>query len=134
VIVYATPADLTNFTDAQHGDETKPLLRKASVLVRRACRNDRYDAAPNGTPSDADLKTAMVEATCAQVEVWLAGGYDVIAGPGGQAPRATSIGVDGGTVSYDSYLTNEARAEAMTSLHDDALAILRDAGLASPRV
>lgn len=133
MLLYATGEDLTNWLgeDPDTDASIDPMLRKASILVGRACRNDLYDVDNAGKPSDPDLVEAMRDAVCTQVEQWVAAGYDVIAGPGGQAPRKTTVAVDGASYSTDAYLTNAARDEAMGALNADAIAILRNAGLAS---
>ena len=132
-LIYADAADLQTWTGAPPDDAAKAtaLLRRASFLVGRAIRNDLYDVTPSGMPADPDLADAVRDATCAQVEVWLAGGLDVIAGPGGQPALPTVSAIDGAQVSFDAYLTAAARTGALTQLDDVALHILRAAGLAS---
>ncbi len=131
MLLYATEDDLGNWIGEEPEADPKPLIRKASILVGNACRNDLYDVDNAGKPSDPDLVEAMRDAVCAQVEQWVKAGYDVIAGPGGQASRKTTVAVDGASYSTDAYLTATARDQAMTTLNADALVILRNAGLAS---
>lgn len=132
-LIYATAADLQTWTGAPPDDPAKAtaLLRRASFLVGRAIRNDLYDVTPSGIPADPDLSDAVRDATCAQVEVWLEGGLNVIAGPGGQPALPTVSAIDGAQVSFDAYLTAAARTGALTQLDDVALHILRAAGLAT---
>lgn len=134
MIVYADADDLTVWLGEAPDGEIIPLLRKASLLVGRACRNDLYDTTPAGLPADDDLRDAMRDATCSQVEVWLAGGYDPIAGPGGQDPRPTSTQIDGAQVAFDASQSYWDRNRAMTRLAADAGEILRQAGLATAHV
>lgn len=132
-LTYATVADLITWIGCDVDDEIKSaaLLRRASILVGRATRNDRYEVNPAGEPTDPDIAAAFRDATAAQVEVWLASDLDVIAGPGGQEALPTVTAIDGAQVSFDAYLTNASRTKALTALDDTALAILREAGLAS---
>ena len=135
MILYATEEQLTSWIGSEPDvDSTAPYLRAASVLVHRAVRNDIYDTAPNGTPSDPDLAEAVTEATCAQAEVWIAMGVNPVAGAGGQEARPTVSAIDGASVSFDTYLTAQAFAEAVENLAPAALSILRAAGLASAAV
>lgn len=131
MLLYANLGDITAWLGEDPDTDVAPLLRKASLLVARACRNDLYDTDSAGKPADDDLVDAMRDAVCAQVDKWLAAGYDVIAGPGGQPARKTTVAVDGASYSTDAYLTNNARDAAMTNLCDDSLTILRNAGLAT---
>lgn len=132
-LVYATTAELESWTGVTPDNPARAtaLLRRASILVQRAIRNDLYDTEPSGVPSDPDLAEAVRDATCAQTEVWLASDLDVIAGPGGQPALPTVSAIDGAQVSFDAYLTATARTGALTQLDNVALHILRAAGLAS---
>lgn len=134
--VYATAPDLTAFMGSQPDSDVDvtPMLRKASLLVTTACRLDCYDVTPTGIPSDEDLAEAMRDAVCAQVELWVAAGYNPVAGAGGQDPRVTVSAVDGASVSFDTYLTAPARINEINQLCPDSLRILRNAGLASSAV
>lgn len=134
MILYATEDDVTNWLDETPEASLGPLIRQASIWVGRACRNDLYDVNPNGTPKDDDLAEAMRDAVCAQVEVWIASDVNPTAGAAGVVAVKTETTVDGATWKYDATAIGQAaaaRAEAATCLSESALAILRNAGLAS---
>lgn len=135
MIVYATTEQLSDWMDdSQEEASVKPLLRKASGLVRKAIRNDLYDTLPSGLPEDDDLTEALREATCAQVEVWLAAGITSVAGTAGVEPEVVSSSIDGASLSFDVASRVAARQEIAGCLSVDALDILRAAGLASAAV
>lgn len=141
MIVYATKTDLIGWLgETPDHDDTylTRLLRHASMLVGRACRSDLYDADPNGLPEDPDLLEAMVEATCAQTETWLAAGVDPT--DGGISNAVTAVAtteIDDARVTYDpSDVISAAKAarRTTTSLCLTAYEILRSAGLATAHV
>ncbi|MDF3280482.1 hypothetical protein [Gordonia sp. N1V] len=131
--VYANATELAAFMESEDVlDTVGPLLRKASLLVTSACRLDCFDVTPTGIPTDDDLAEAMRDATCAQVERWLAAGVDPFAG-GAQTGVVASSSVDGASVSFTAPTIADNTALADT-LCDDARRILRNAGLASSAV
>jgi hypothetical protein len=135
-IVYATDDALTDWIGVtpDTSQDVPTLLRQASILVGRACRNDLYDVDSSGKPSDPDLVEAMRDATCAQVEAWLAVGVDPVAGVGGLTAVKTETTVDGATVKYDTVAVAaaaQAKVASVDTLNPTALAILRSVGLAS---
>lgn len=130
--IYATAAELTTFIGAQPEGNITAMLRKASLLVTSACRLDCYDTTPIGIPADDDLAEAMRDATCAQVERWIAADVDPLSGAK-QAGVVASSGVDGASVSFAAPTAADLGVLADT-LCLDALHILRNAGLATSAV
>ena len=115
------------------------LLATASRLVRRATMLARYPVTDDGLPRDADLADALRDATCAQVVAWAATSVDP--GTGGYQPAPAAVQsrrIGSAALTYDtsaaaSVTALNARAAAATSLVDDALQILADAGLTGHR-
>lgn len=134
MIVYATEADLSQWTGLPQSEDNTVALRKASALVTRMCRLDLYVTQPDGRPRDDDLREAMRDATCAQVETWTANDIDPAQGLAGEQPSVTASSIDGGSVSFDTSTATAARAALITGLCDEALDILRDAGLGTATV
>lgn len=137
MLVYATAAELATWMDADAPDNATALLRQASILVGRACRNDLYDVDGSGKPSDPDLVEAMRDAVCAQAEYWVVAKVNPIAGAGGVVGVITEVTLDGATRKADTTAAVAAATEAVTSttiLGSVALSILRNAGLASSYV
>lgn len=135
-LAYADTDDLAQYTGEVAPAGAARLLREAAALVRFATRNDLYDVQPSGLPSDDDLREAMRDATCAQVEYWIAAGIDPVGGDiTAPAPiRATEV--DGAKVEYDtagqaSVSAMAAKTAAVRSLSQGAYLILRNVGLAN---
>lgn len=139
MLLYATGEDLTNWLgeDPDTDANIDSMLRKASLLVGRACRNDLYDLYDvdnAGKPRDTDLVEAMRDAVCAQVEYWVLAGVNPTAGASGVGRVKVETTVDGATVKYDTTGVVAAAQSAVSSIDDltsEAIAILRNAGLAS---
>lgn len=134
MLLYATEADLGTWIGEEPETDPKPLIRKASILVGNACRNDLYDVDNAGKPRDPDLVEAMRDAVCSQVEYWIVAGINPTAGAGGVGLVKVEKTVDGATVKYDTTGVVAAVQSAVASLNSltgDAIAILRNAGLAS---
>lgn len=134
MLLYATTADVTAWIGEDPDVDPTGMIRKASILVGQACRNDLYDVDGAGKPSDPDLVEAMRDAVCAQVDYWVAAGVNPAQGSAGLGRVKTEMTVDGATVKYDTTGVVAAAQEAaasIDSLNGDALAILRNAGLAS---
>lgn len=135
-LAYASEADLTTYTGEPAPAGAARLLREAAALVRFATRNDLYDVQPSGLPSDDDLREAMRDATCAQVEYWTLAGLDPIGGDITAAAPIRATEVDAAKVEYDtagqaSVAAMTAKAAAVRSLCQQAYQILRNVGLAS---
>ncbi|WP_127572774.1 hypothetical protein [Georgenia faecalis] len=128
---YATPADLAT------GDwlEDTPanaarLLRAASTLVANATRTAVYDVDTDGMPTGRAAE-AMRDATCAQAATWVALGIDPAKGRADDGSKTVAAKtIRGASFQYAVYAsTAEARQAAATTLTDEAILILRDAGL-----
>jgi len=84
-VAYATSEQLGGYLEggaaAVPGDAAR-LLARASELVDDHIVTAVYDVDANGQPTDVDVAAALRDATCAQVEFWLAGDEeDDILGP-----------------------------------------------------
>lgn len=140
MLVYATAEDLTDgqwVADVPAG--AAALLRFASALVRRATMTAVYRTDATGRPTDDAVADAFRDATCAQVAAWVASDVNPVAGaaPAMKAP-VQSKKLATGAVTYDtsaaaSVTALTARARAATSLGQEALLILSDAGLVGNR-
>lgn len=96
---YATSAQYVTFT----GGAAAPtgidrLLTRASEVIDHALRTSIYEvSASTGLPTDAAVIQAFADATCAQVEFWMAGDEeDDILGP------VQSVALAGVSVTYGS--------------------------------
>lgn len=99
------------------------LLTRASELIDDYCRTAVYDVDDDGLPTDADDIAALRDATCAQVEFWLAGDEeDDVLGP------VDSISVGGLRIEYSA---NAGERIGVLALAPRAARILRAAGLYS---
>lgn len=80
---YATEAQLTAFLGVAAPAGATRLLLRASEVIDQALRTAFYDTdATTGDPTDADVIQVFADATCAQVEFWLASDEeDDILGP-----------------------------------------------------
>lgn len=136
--VYATSEDLSEWTGAAAPAAVERLLRQASRLVRRATLTAVYETNPaTDLPVEPDVLDAFRDATCAQVEAWVALDIDPSAGPAGAAaaPIPQSSSILGATVNYAVSLTlGDARAAAARDLSGEAYDILTEAGLVHGRV
>ena len=74
--IYATPEQLAAYTDVSAPDGADRLLARASEDVDSALLTAVYPVDDAGLPLDAELRDALRDAVCAQVEFWLAGGDD----------------------------------------------------------
>jgi hypothetical protein len=114
---YATAEDLEAWTGNDAPDNAERLLQRATELIaHNVLTPTPTDAA--GLPEDEILAEAVMQATCAQVEQWLAVGEDnAIAG----YSRGTSMSVGGVAIGGQP-----------ATLAPRAAAILRAAGLTRP--
>ena len=134
--IYATAADVQEWTDQAPPDNVVPLLRSASALAEEATMLAVYAVDTAGMPRHADHSAAFRDATCAQVAFWAANGLDPAKGGlDEQAVKVTSSkSIKGASVSYDSVdsaKAKQARVDALTTLCPAAFSILRNAGLVS---
>ncbi|MFG2528280.1 hypothetical protein [Streptomyces sp. NPDC048516] len=124
---YATPEALTAWTGQPAPADAERLLARAGEDIDSALLTAVYAVDEDGDPTDPDVRAALSDATCAQVEYQLAAGDDGT-GAGGQW-NSVSIG----PVS----LSGRSTATATTSgvdLAPRADRALRRAGLTPGRV
>ena len=69
---YATNADLATWLGAEAPSDSARLLARASTAVDTFLIGVQYVTDDNQMPTDAVVIQAMNDATCAQVEFWLA--------------------------------------------------------------
>lgn len=138
MLLYADEGDLADWTDVQEPPANAlRLLRFASAMVRHATRGAIYETLDD-LATDADIRQAFTDATCAQVAMWIAADIDpAAAGVGSSAPgvASRSTTVPGATVSESfsdlstSVTVQQARAEATGKLCAESVMILGNAGL-----
>lgn len=81
-MAYATSEQLASYLEATAPADAGRLLTRASELVDDHIVTAFYDVDTNGLPTDTDVAAALRDATCAQVEYWIAGDEeDDILGP-----------------------------------------------------
>ncbi|MET9601097.1 hypothetical protein [Streptomyces sp. NPDC006459] len=80
---YATPEQLAAWTGQPAPADAERLLARAGEDVDSALLTAIYPVDEDGDPLDPEVRTALANATCAQVEFQLAGGDDGT-GAGGQ--------------------------------------------------
>ncbi|WP_405679305.1 hypothetical protein OG859_18655 [Streptomyces sp. NBC_00048] len=80
---YATPEQLAAWTGQPAPADAERLLARAGEDVDSALLTAIYPVDEDGDPLDPEIRTALANATCAQVEFQLAGGDDGT-GAGGQ--------------------------------------------------
>ncbi|GAB2646304.1 hypothetical protein GCM10027169_13110 [Gordonia jinhuaensis] len=131
MLIHATADQLTTFMGEQPDLDVNvdAMLRKASIMVTSVTRRDWFPVQDNGMFADDDLREAMADATCAQVEHWLNADINPLAG-GAQSDIVASSGVDGGSVTFVAPTVADLAA-ATDALCADSLRILRNAGLAT---
>lgn len=132
--VYATEADLLNWTGQAPPANAVSLLRAASSLVEDAALLAHYPTDSAGLPTVPATVEAFMEATCEQAAYWAVNSLDPAAGQLAEQGKkiASSKSIKGASVSYDSAdaaATKQARVEALTTLSHAAWTILRNAGL-----
>lgn len=136
-LVYADAAAYEGWSGGVAPDNITALLRSASILVRNATRLDLYDVDVAGKPSDTDVAAAFSDATCEHALYWQLNEIDPAAGSSSVAGAVTGSTIDGATVTFDATAAQQSsadRAASLTGLCSNALAILRNAGLASAAV
>jgi hypothetical protein len=81
-VPYATVEQLTTYLGTSMPTDAPRLLDRASEIIDSALLTATYAVDTAGAPTDAEVAGALADATCAQVEFWLAGGEeDDILGP-----------------------------------------------------
>ncbi|GAU67681.1 hypothetical protein SSP35_05_02480 [Streptomyces sp. NBRC 110611] len=74
--VYATPEQLAAWTGQPTPEDAERLLARASEDIDSALLTAVYPVDDDGDPTAATIAAALADATCAQVEYWLATGDD----------------------------------------------------------
>lgn len=80
---YATPEQLATWTGQPAPADAERLLARAGEDIDSALLTAIYPVDEDGDPLDPEIRAALANATCAQVEFQLAGGDDGT-GAGGQ--------------------------------------------------
>lgn len=73
---YATPEQLTAWTGQPAPADAERLLARADEDIDSALLTAVYPVNDNGDPLDPQIRAALADATCAQVEYQLAAGDD----------------------------------------------------------
>lgn len=133
-LVYATTTDLTAWTGATAPPNATQLLRRASGLVRKATAAAFYATDATGLPTDPPTLQAFKDATTAQAALWTAAGIDPTGGGVAvvaplRAKRIGSAALDYDTSATSSVTAYAARAAATTTLCDESVDILQQAGI-----
>lgn len=81
-MVYATSEQLASYLQGTAPADAGRLLSRASELIDDHIVTAIYDTDTNGMPTDTAVVATLQQATCAQVEYWIAGDEeDDILGP-----------------------------------------------------
>ncbi|WP_066360267.1 hypothetical protein [Herbidospora mongoliensis] len=92
---YATTTQLADWlTEAPPLDAARRLVRATRYLDANPLKTAVYDVDDDGLPTAAKVITALMEATCAQVEWWIEHGDD------GTGAGADYTSVTAGSISY----------------------------------
>lgn len=121
-LVYATAEQLAAWTGQPAPADADRLLARASEDIDDALATAVYDTDSTGMPTDAEIVSALADATCAQVEYQTATGDDGT----GAAGRWSSVSI--GPVSL-SGRTNAPSGPSDLDLAPRAERRLRRAGL-----
>lgn len=125
--VYATEAEYLELTEEDTApDKINSKLRRASNEVDSHIRAAVYDVDEDGYPTDAKVSEALRDATCAYVEYWEETGDITGAGAIAGPVRIGSVSLGGTSTGGAS-----SRTPADTRRSDEAITILRNAGLIS---
>lgn len=133
-LLYATTAQLADWSGLPPTANATQLVRFASGLVRTATKTARYDVDADGAPTDTKVLEAFKDATCAQATLWQTAGINPAAGEIITTTPVTSKGIGSARISYDtsalgSAAALSARTMAATTLCYEAFLILQNAGL-----
>ncbi|QHF97928.1 hypothetical protein DEH18_33410 [Streptomyces sp. NHF165] len=120
--VYATPEQLAAYLGEGAPEHAERLLARASEDIDSAMLTAVYRVDDDGDPLDERVRSGLADATCAQVEFWLATGDDGT----GAAGRWDSVSI--GPVSL-SGRTGAAPGAGGVELAPRAARALRRAGL-----
>lgn len=132
MLIYATTEDLA----ADPWSITEPpanvakMLLHASLLVAKATRSALYATDTEGYPSSTTVRAAFRDATCAQVDAWIAAGIDPTAAGAAQSSVIASKSMGPRSVQYATYERDaKQRGYLTTHLADTAVEILAALGL-----
>jgi hypothetical protein len=132
----ATPTDLATWTGAAAPANAVPLLRSASSMVLEATSTAYYSADDlTGLATETQVLNAMRDATCIQAAAWAALGIDPLTGGVLTSQVKSKKSIGSAHVEYaDSAIAAQARADAIAGLVPDALRLLEQNNLITPRV
>jgi hypothetical protein len=130
VLIYATTADLAEWTQQAAPANAASLLRSASLLVREATKSAYYAVDANNLPTDTDVLEAFRDSTCAQAAYWIALGIDPTTGGLStqgvlRGKRIGSAALDYDTSALASVTAMQERMAAARELCDEAFRILQ---------
>lgn len=134
MLIYATAAELITWLGGPAPANATTLLRSASLLVRGATVASIYGTDTAGLPTDATVRQAFKDATCAQAAMWSAAGIDPAGGGVASSAPVRSKKLGSGSVDYDTSVNASvtaftAKQAATTSLCAEAWLLLKQAGL-----
>lgn len=134
MLVYATNEDLTAWPVSPLPANAASLLRSASLLIRSTTMTAVYAVDATGLPTDPKVLEAFKDATCRQVEFWVAADVDPTNGGAQTKAPVQSKKLGSGMFQYDtsvnaSVAAFQARRDAATSLCAEAWLILQQAGI-----
>jgi hypothetical protein len=128
-LVYATLADMAGYAPAgtklPDATEAVRVLTSASKFIRRATKTAIYDVDVDGYPTDAKIRQAFRDATCAQALWWKAN-------PGeetGQAGMFSNISIGSLSLSRTNRGSSGGSSNPGPQLASQAETELRDAGV-----
>ncbi|MDR7385213.1 hypothetical protein [Promicromonospora iranensis] len=132
VLVYAAEADLAEapWSISPAPANAGKLLLHASLLVAKETRSALYATDTEGYPSNTVVRAAFRDATCAQVDAWVAAGIDPTAAGAGQSGVVAAKKYGPRDVQYATYERDaKQRGYLTTHLADTAVQILAALGL-----
>ena len=140
--VYATSAQLAEWTGTASPGNAAQLLRSASLLVDRELLTAVYPTLDDGSPRDEGTAQVLADAVCAQAATWAALGIDPIKGAADepQTNKVVRKTLATATIEYDRGSSQDratyaaARQQAAVELAPDAQQILAAAGLLTGQV
>lgn len=136
MLIYATTAELADYTGKPAPADGVQLLRFASMLVRRSTSQAIYATDPDGFPTDTAMLDAFRDATCAQANAWSVNNIDPAAGGAGVTGTVVKKSLGSASVDYstDAGASSERTRLASGGLAFEAYLILQNAGLISASV
>jgi hypothetical protein len=137
MLVYATTTDLAAWPDAPNPlpSNADRLLRNASLLIADQTSSAVYTVDDTGLPTDPVKLQALNDACCAQASTWIALGIDPAAGTAGVTAAVVAKKVGSASITRSQTAEQQqARMAAVDQLCDQAVLLLRTAGLLSTRV